>query len=92
MTAEELVTVIRRKSPLAHISQPKAISRAEGAYRSRSDDLGRNGFFGEGFHPSPSPGYVREVSPLELSTKGLHPLDPAALVSGKIMLMLTMNP
>ena len=34
--------------------------------------------FGEGFHSSPSPGYVREVSPLELSTKGLHPLDPAA--------------
>jgi len=32
--------------------------------------------FGEGFHSSPSPGYVREVSPLELSTKGLHPLDP----------------
>jgi len=71
MTAEEPVTVIRCKSPLAHIS------RAEGAYRvcaSKHIALFGGTFeiaalFGEGFHPSPTPHL----------TRGLHPLDSVAL-------------
>ena len=85
MTAEELVSLISKKSPLAHISraarrisQPKAISLKLLGGRSRW----LRPFFWKKALPSPKPS----------STRGLHPLDSAALGIRGVRLLLTMNP
>ena len=76
MTAEEPVSIFKAKKPSrAHIAAEGYIAFAKQTYRSRNDDWGTF----ERFHLSRALSWKKaSPSPKPTSTKGLHPLDPAA--------------